>query len=82
MLLLKTQMLLIILRGWPRLKRDFMSRVDLCRVLWIFLSSFRSWKDTVLDSNLPIEKRKLISNWEYPVKSLYSKVHIQTKVKY
>ena len=26
---------------------------------------------------MPIDKRKLVSNWEYPVRSLYSKVYKQ-----
>ena len=42
-----------------------------------FFFFFRAWKDTVLDNNLPIDDRKMISNWEYPVKSLYSKVYKQ-----
>ena len=34
----------------------------------------RAWKDTVLDKHLPMDQRKIVANWEYPVKNVYSKV--------
>ena len=77
MLLLKTQMLLITLRGWPMLKRDFMSILNMSKFALncVNISPYvRSWKDTVLDKHLPIDQRKIVSNWEYPVKNVYSKV--------
>ena len=39
---------------------------------------FSIWQDQILDKNLPIEIKKMLSVWEFPVSNKYTKVYKQT----